>query len=347
MSRITPGCYYHAVSELAKNLISTHDFFSRCLSHFTPTNARAQHPEDANPRQQLGALFWQDGFGPVAAAIKLCEPDSLTGSLDAEGLVPLFVACTVASQTIESIRMLDSQNVLASPLFRQALMVTSLESGNNTLARDIIDLEPTAPPPPETCVFKMRISPLVDKESIPAGVWAALVVKGWAPPSDKLVTWAGISTNGPDGVALLRAIVATGYDMHANPMNKQVFPQMALTSGEPEVTEYFFDLYSVTPTNDMLIQAIEIRPEGGIGNLKWLLDKHHMNVNYVRQGPGPFNRPPPTNPRERAEWDYATMLHGERQDPKTALQAAILIGNTEAKEFLLGRGALEDAGGNP
>jgi hypothetical protein len=82
LSRITPGCYYHTASEWAQNLISTHDFFSKCLSHLGPTGARVQHPEDADPAdQQLNPLFWKGAFGPTAAAIKLCESDNtLAGS---------------------------------------------------------------------------------------------------------------------------------------------------------------------------------------------------------------------------------------------------------------------------
>ncbi|KAI2463543.1 hypothetical protein F4781DRAFT_416266 [Annulohypoxylon bovei var. microspora] len=365
MSQITPGCYYHTASEWAHDVVSTHDFFLRCLSHLGPTESRVQHPEDVDRAdQQLYRLFWKDTFGPVAAAIQLCESDSLAGSVDVEGLVPLFVACTDASQTIESIQTSDSQNVLASPLFRQALIVAALGSGNQSLARDLINHAPTTPPPPEMCVFTMQPSSLRNEQRISAGVWAALVVTGWAPTSRNLVLWAASSNNGPEGVALLNAIIAAGYDMHANPMFPKSLPAFALTTGEPEVVEYLYDLYSVTTTNDMLIQAVEVRNKGGVGNLRWLLDTHHLDVNYVRQGSGPFDKPPTFgDPRDRAEREHAAQLAGESieeftrewerqqallvpvQGPRTAFQAAARWENTEACEFLLGRGASENAGG--
>jgi hypothetical protein len=263
-----------------------------------------------------------------------------------EGLVPLFVACTIESQTIESIRASDSQNVLASPLFRQALIVTALKGGHESLVRELISHTQTTPPPPETCVFKMRLSSVVDDEGISAGVWAALVATGWALPSSKLVLWAASAGNGPDGVALLNAIVAAGFDMHANLMYKETLPSMALVTSEPEVLEYLFDLYSVTPTSDMLIQAIELREKGGVEVLRWLLDTHELDVNYVRQGRGLFDIPPEVgDPRDRDEREYAMLQAGTPQKPRTALHAAALRGNIEAYEFLLGRGASDNAGG--
>jgi len=259
-------------------------------------------------------------------------------------LVPLFVACTIVSQTIDSIRALDSQNVLASPLFRQALIVTALQSGHEPLVRALIRHAPTTPPPPETCVFQMRLSSLIDEEGISAGVWAALVATGWALPSSKLALWAASANNGPDGVALLNAIVAAGFDMHANPMFKETLPSMALVTGEPEVLEYLFDLYSVTGTNDMLIQALEFRDNGGVGILGWLLDTYELDVNYMRQGESPFDTPPEAgDPRDRSEREYAMSQAGTRQKPRTALSAAAIRGNNEAYEFLLGRGALDNS----
>jgi hypothetical protein len=191
----------------------------------------------------------------------------------------------------------------------------------------------------------MRLSPLVDDEEISADVWAALVAAGWALPSSKLVILGASAGNGPDGVALLNAIVAAGFDMHANHMYKETLPSMALVTSEPEVLEHLFDLYSVTPTNDMLIQAIEFREKGGVEILRWLLDTHGLDVNYVRQGCGPFDIPPEVgDPRDRAEREYAMSQARTAQKPKTALHAATLRGNIEAYEFLLGRGASDNAG---
>ncbi|KAI1452067.1 hypothetical protein F4805DRAFT_448821 [Annulohypoxylon moriforme] len=342
----TPDCYYHAASEWEQKLISTQEFFSKCLSHLGPTDSRIRHPEDADlVDKQASRLSWKGKFGPVAAAIKLCERDNLAESIDAEGLVPLFVACTVASQDIELILAADNQNVLASPLFRQALIVTALQSGNEALARDVINHTPANPPPPETCLFRMRGSSLQDADDISAGMWVALIEKGWALPSRGHDMKAAASPNGPDGVALLKTIIAAGWDMHANPLFKESFPTMALVHGEPEVLEYLFNLCSVTPTNDMLIKAIELRKTGGVGNLRWLLDKYHLDVNYVRQGGSPYNRRPPiSDPRERAEWDWARRQAGPVAEPKTALHAAEIRGNTEAYEFLLSRGASKTAG---
>jgi hypothetical protein len=91
MSQITSGCYYHAASEWTNDLISTHDFFSKSLSHLGPTGTRVHHPEDADPvEQQLNPLFWKGAFGPVAAAIKLCESDTFAGSVD--GVLPYLIS---------------------------------------------------------------------------------------------------------------------------------------------------------------------------------------------------------------------------------------------------------------
>ncbi|KAI0887778.1 uncharacterized protein GGS22DRAFT_185157 [Annulohypoxylon maeteangense] len=345
-SQITPGCYYHTAAEWDQNLISTRDFFSNCLSHLGSPDTRVRHPEDVESvNQQLDRMFWKGKFGPVAAAIKLCEYDDLAESIDVERLVPLFMECTFVSQSIEAIETLDDQNVLASPFFRQAFIVTALQTGNESLIRDLVNHAPVAPPPPETCMFKMQRASLEDAEGISAGTWAALIKTRWALPTRRHSLWAAGSSNGADGVALLNAVVAAGWDMHANPISKKTVPAMALTHGEPEVLEYLFDLYSVVPTDDMLIQAVELRKTGGVGNLRLLLDKYHLDVNYVRQGFGLGDRPPPiTDPRERAEWEWARRQAGSKRKPKTALEAAEIRGDTEAYEFLLARGASRTAG---
>lgn len=191
----------------------------------------------------------------------------------------------------------------------------------------------------------MRLSSLVDEEGISAGVWAALVATGWALPSSKLVLWGASARNGPDGVALLNAIVAAGFDMHANPMYKETLPAMALVTSEPEVLAYLFDLYRVIPTNDMLIQAVEFRQKGGVEVLRWLLDTYGLDVNYVRQGGSPFDIPPQVgDPRDRAEREHAMQQAGTPQQARTALHAATLRENIEAYEFLLGRGASDETG---
>lgn len=192
----------------------------------------------------------------------------------------------------------------------------------------------------------MRLSSLVDKQGISAGVWAALVAMGWALPSRKLVLYAAPATNGTDGVALLNAIVAAGFDLHANPLFKQILPVLALTTGEPEVLEYLFDIYSITPTDDMLLQTLEHRQKGGVEVLRWLLDTYQLDVNHVRQGSGPlYTSPQAGDPRDRAEREYAMRQAGTPQAPRTALQAAALRHNNEAYEFLLERGAADTAGG--
>jgi hypothetical protein len=91
MGQITPGCYYDTASKWKQNLISTHDFFSKCLSHLGPT--RVHHPEDADPLdKQLNPLFCKGEFGPVACAIKLCESDILAGSVDGMLLYLIFIS---------------------------------------------------------------------------------------------------------------------------------------------------------------------------------------------------------------------------------------------------------------
>lgn len=260
--------------------------------------------------------------------------------------MPLFVACATAPATIETIQASASQNILASPLFRQALIVTSLKSGNDPLARALIAHAPATPPPPETCVFKMHLSSLVEEEEIPAGAWAALVTAGWAAPSAKLVLWGASSSSGPDGVALLEALAAAGYDMHANATYREALPSLALVTSEPEVIAHLFALYGVVPTSDMLVQAVEARDAGRVEVLRWLLDTYALDVNYVRTGGrGPFDADPARagDPRERAEMEHAVRQAGRLERPRTALHAAVLRGNAEACEFLRGRGAVDGA----
>lgn len=83
MDTRTPGCYYDAASSIKDNRITQLEFFQQCLAHLGPEDTRSRHPEDEGPiRDLLNPLFWRGAFGPVAAAIKLCESDPQALSID-------------------------------------------------------------------------------------------------------------------------------------------------------------------------------------------------------------------------------------------------------------------------
>lgn len=92
-----PGCYLDTASAHKEGQISSLEFFQRVLRHLGPLETRVRHPDDDRPLF-LNPLFWKGRFGPVAAAIKLCESDPLAAS--AKGMSLHFAVCEASAYTI-------------------------------------------------------------------------------------------------------------------------------------------------------------------------------------------------------------------------------------------------------
>lgn len=176
-----------------------------------------------------------------------------------------------------------------------------------------------------------------------AAEWARRIRAGTALPSLTLARIAATSNNGADGVALLDAIKSKEHNLFLDPKSQQILPHLALAKGQPEVIQYLWDAYSITPDNDTLIKTVETRSGRSVEILRWLLDRHGLNINHVRVpsrnlGSGSI---PPTDPRDRAEMEYAQSIVAKARQ-RTALHAAVSRGDAEVVKFLLQKGA--DAG---
>lgn len=271
------------------------------------------------------------------------QTSQITNHLSGQGrkgetLLPVFSAAAEPGASLESVRSLDSFSMLSSALFRQSLIVTALRAKNDNLARDITEINPSVPPPANKGVFTMKGSRLVDDESIPAGVYNALIKHGWASPSHRVMQIALSSPNGADGVALLDTLSTKSFSLRSNPLYEKSIPQLALGISQLEVLQYIWRTFDVSPTPESLVQAVEFRDEGGVNVMRWLVDEHGLDVNYVLIPAADYGSIPKTDPRDRAEREHADKLHA-RSRKKTALHAAAFKGNSDAVSFLLERGA--------
>lgn len=249
------------------------------------------------------------------------------------------MASISSGTTLETIQSQDAgldTPVMASSLFRQALILAALQSNNATLATSLIQSNPLAPPPREQCLFTMSHPSLPEVRDIPAGVHAALVNTGWEDASNTMFHIAARCPIAEDGIGLFNVLRNAGLDAWTtNSHYKRTIPAIALAVGVPAVLQYVRDVYSTTDPviPDMLISAVEARKSGGVEMITWLLDQG-LDINYLRV-PGPEPR---TDPRDQAERDWA-LRQRPTSEKKTALHAAAYKGNAEAVQFLLERGA--------
>lgn len=258
--------------------------------------------------------------------------------------MPLLEKSASDVATINDVRSLiyddgqssDVQTVFESPLFRQVLVVTAIQSRNARLAEDLLQLGSPDPPPGAHCVFNLRLVRMVENREIPASVQAALLRAGWAEPSERLLLLAPLCPIAKDSISLFEALRSAGYTEWAEDEElKYRLLDLALALSGPEVVRYLWDVCSVPEvfTNHMLVDAVKSRPSGGVEMIAWLLEQG-LDVNWLT----PPAQKTSNDPRDQAERDYYNNLH-PTSDVFTALHGAAFKGNLEATEFLLEHGA--------
>ncbi|KAL7810717.1 NACHT and ankyrin domain protein [Trichoderma aethiopicum] len=355
----TPGCYVNAVIELAAGRIQLNDFFKQCLAHFGPLEQRAHHGPDDNPLSDfIGPLMWSGKrFGPMACAIKICETDPVIGSIHGNKLEPYFLTCASSHASMASLRSCSSamtaadvSQVMSLPLFRQAMLFTSLNTGHPDLGVEIVEEQPLTAPPAGKWLLRDHVQSLMEsdmeQDQIPLRVWAALVRRKWTPATVRLLFNAATGKDAADSLDLLDAIheTDTGF-LTSEPWFKPTAFDLVLKSGTPEVLQRLWELYEVPETDrledDMLIVAAEAQKSGGLSMMGWLLDQG-LDVNYRRVTESDEEVPYLGDPREAAERLYA-FQQAPISRRKTALHAAAFLGNAELVKYLLSRGADVDA----
>lgn len=60
------------------------EFIQSCLRHLGPLNTRVHHREDDEPLEDqiCKKLWYRKPYGPIAAALRLCERDNLAEQID-------------------------------------------------------------------------------------------------------------------------------------------------------------------------------------------------------------------------------------------------------------------------
>lgn len=269
-----------------------------------------------------------------------------TDSPAAESLALPFVECLSATAAIESIQAacvatspaVSFENLIQSPLFCQALVVAAIMSKNLPLAKALVLHHGSFPPPPkDQCAFTMRHSSLTGMSQIETSMWTVLIQAGWALSSGDMCYHAAKSPDPRDGIAFFEAVRASESSGILKSRKKRLLDD-ALCEGTPEVLRYLSDIFgtSLKLEDDMVIQAIEWRDDGGVDMLKWLLDQG-LDVNWIR-GASDDAEEIWLDPRERAEAFEANRLR-PRSNMKSALHAAADRGNADIVKCLLERGA--------
>ncbi|KAK7935924.1 NACHT and ankyrin domain protein [Apiospora marii] len=352
-----------AVSRLDDPTAFSHDklgveqALGECLAHLGPKGVH--HADDDGPLDRMIHKLWLDQpFGPIAASIKLCELDSLPNSFDVDKqLLPLFLAVAAEGASWEAVEplLLAEDAVLASPLFRQALIVTAMCTSNFAVAKGLIDHIPLpAPPPPEQ---NMMTQDSVEswyrlRELDLCPLWAGLIAAGWVEASSRFITFAVLCPDGAAGVALCEALEARGVriaDGH-RALRGAALAEMALGHcPTAEVLAYLMAACGHPPLPaDALIRAVEFSPHGfwpvgPVGVLAYLLDRHPQafDVHYRRPD---RRRRHIYDPRDMAEREDRRGGRPPTEDLEiTALHMAADRGHWDAVEFLLDRRADRDA----
>ncbi|KAI1385430.1 uncharacterized protein F4822DRAFT_343958 [Hypoxylon trugodes] len=337
-----PGCYLDSALAFEKGEIPLDEFFRRCLQHLGTSEKPSHEVHDVRDGQWYLLWKYYHTYGPVAAAIRLCGYDPRARSTDGKKLVPILMACTSKDSNIDSIRAIsasnfeaDAETVLATPLIRQVLMVTAIQSEHWSLAEELIQIDCPPPPPEDKCVFTMRGSALcemVRDTDIPARVWTALIKARWVPGTFSLAIVGSQCPSTEEGIALLEAAQAAGLDLKDRKSGYgERMHDFALERGHPDTVKYLRKLCSITKPlqNHILPRAVEKRESGGVEMLKWLLDEQKLYINWM--GASDPNGYANYDPRERAEQEW--------YNAKSALHWAAHKGNTDAVRFLLERGA--------
>ncbi|KAL6697210.1 NACHT and ankyrin domain protein [Trichoderma pleuroticola] len=353
----TPGCYMNAVHELLKQKISLDEFFIRCLAHYGPKEERTHHPpDDCRLQNAVLCLLWEgEEFGLMAAAMKACEDDPLASSYNSEILMPFFNACAAGHANVDALLSSTAgltkdqfDDILLSPLFRQAMLFIAITTDNTPLALDILDLGPLTIPSEDVWILKHESRGRSSDEKlkkIPNVVWASILRHGWAEPTFGLVLEAVVSDDSAGSVAMLSAIWEVNPEL-MKPDGRVDFTETAIKGGTPEILQHLWDLYGIPESdrhidNEMIVQAVRNRKSGGIRMLEYLLGKG-LDINYRTV----------TDSDEEVPWQGDPIFHSERlyafhlapiSRRLTALHAAAFRGNAVAVKYLLERGATVDS----
>ncbi|KAK7923667.1 ankyrin [Apiospora marii] len=339
------GCYIQVADDFASGNVDIQGALRRCLTHLGLSEMRHQDDHQHIAEHTLSRLFWKGSFGPIAASIQLCEQDPLATSISTDSLLELFSAAAASGARLDAIQSSPHHHeACSSPLFRQALLVTAIQTANPILARELVyDVPLPAAPAARQNLFALRTSPLSAPHEIPQALAAGLIAAGWVEASPGFLTRAACSEQAADGIALFEALRRRGVDLHARPLDAELLPEAALVASQPALLIYLAEVYPrFTLPPDAAIRAVEVRGSGGVDMLRYLLEDPrgpNLDVNLeVRRRPTVR-----TDPRDRAEREhyYGVSLGGDG-GTKTALRAAAARGNADAVAFLLERGARKD-----
>ncbi|UKZ82698.1 hypothetical protein TrVFT333_010493 [Trichoderma virens FT-333] len=209
-------------------------------------------------------------FGLMTGALKACETDPLAYSYTSEMLMPFFKACAAGHANVEALLSNTSglteaqaQGILASPLFRQAMLFIAITTDNTPLALDILELGPFTIPSEDLWILHERS-------------------RGWSSDDKikKFQMWFGLRLF---DMAMLSAIWEVNPEL-MRPSGSVDLCESSIEGGTPEILQHLWDLYGVSESdrhldNEMIVQAVRTRQSGGIRMLEYLLDRG-LDINY-------------------------------------------------------------------
>ncbi|UKZ56964.1 hypothetical protein TrVGV298_010812 [Trichoderma virens] len=126
----------------------------------------------------------------------------MTGALKACETDPLAYSYTRLTEA-------QAQGILASPLFRQAMLFIAITTDNTPLALDILELGPFTIPSEDLWILHERSRGWSSDDKIkkiPNVVWASVIRHGLATPTFGLVIEAVLSDDSAGSIAMLSAI---------------------------------------------------------------------------------------------------------------------------------------------